>query len=248
MTDTELEAEMARFPMRFTTTVIIGPKPTKSQPVLINTASAVIVDLGNGPVAITCQHVVKEALTRLESNPDSRFQLGGCVVDLRRQLIDQDARLDIATIALSAADVAGILSGEEIGAHVFRPVSWPPARPKEGELVAFGGFPGSLRTVENFDEIEFGTWSSGGTQVDSSSEMQFVSRFNRDDWMVAFGNPAGFSLQDLAGMSGGGVFALRGLHWDLVGVVKEYHENYDAMFFASLAWVGADGKLTQPAV
>lgn len=242
-----LDEQLAKFPMRFTTSVIVGPKPQAGASVTVNTGSAVLVDLGKGPIAITCQHVVAEAMKPLPNGEKKRFQVGGHVFDLNSRLIDQSEELDIATVQVDPKELPLVLNTEEIGALVFKPASWPPEPPKDGDVIAFGGLPGSLRNITDFDEIEFGSWSTGGAIVNSSSDRQFLTHFERENWLVAFGNPHGLNLVDLGGMSGGPAFILRGMHWDLVGIVKEYHEVYDAMFFASLRWVQSDGSILYPA-
>jgi hypothetical protein len=50
----------------------------------------------------------------------------------------------------------------------------------------------------------------------------------------------------LGGMSGGPVFVKRKLYWDLVGIVTEYHENYDTVFFTSLRPIRNDGQIEPP--
>lgn len=234
--------------MRFCKAAIIGPKPRTGSPATVFNGSATLVNLAVGPVAITCQHVVAEALTPTSEGELKLFQIGDAVIDLSSQLIDLNERLDIATIRLAPEQLAQVLLGAEIGTALFQPVDWPPLPPQEGDFIAFGGFPGKLRAALAYDELEFGTWSSGASRVDSSSEFQFVSAFERENWVRAYGDPRGLDLTALGGMSGGPAFVLRGLHWDLVGIVKEYHEMYDSIFFASLRWVANDGSISSPEV
>ena len=61
--------------------------------------------------------------------------------------------------------------------------------------------------------------------------------------MHSFGLPEQSKLEELGGMSGGPVFINRGLYWDLVGLVSQYHEEYDAMFFSKLNAVHSDGTI-----
>ena len=49
-------------------------------------------------------------------------------------------------------------------------------------------------------------------------------------------------------MSGGPAFVNRGLYWDLVGIVSDYHENYDVVLFASAKQIRADGTIEPPLV
>lgn len=202
-----------------------------------------MVQLPVGPVAITCEHVVRSALAAQAQDPDTLFQIGDVIIDLSHQLIALNEHRDIATIRLETSQLAELLKGEEIGTSLFAPVTWPPPRPAEFDYVAFGGFPGALREVTSFQDVVFGTWSSGASKVNSSSERQFATQFERARWEQAYGKQAHLTLSDFGGMSGGPVFVMRDLYWDLVGVVKEYHEAYDAVFFASLASVRVDGTI-----
>jgi hypothetical protein len=238
-----LGEQMTKFPMRFAKAAIIGERPSPDQPIRVSTGTATLVQLNVGTVAITCDHVVREARVARAERPKTLFQIGDAEVDLERQLIDMNPDRDIAVILLSEDQLKIVLKGDEIGSAAFAPVSWPPTRPKQEELVSFGGFPGALREIKSFQDLSFGAWCSGASEVHSSSERQFATRFERSEWERAFGNPDHMGLSQFGGMSGGPAFVFRGMHWDLVGIVKEYHEAYDAVFFAALASVRADGTI-----
>lgn len=238
-----LSEQAAKFPMRFAKAAIIGPRPFLGKPAKVFTGTATLVQLPVGAVAITCEHVVRQALASRAESSETLFQIGDSVIDLEMQLIDQNQERDIATILIAESQLKNVLVGEEIGTSLFAPVTWPPARPTEQDYVAFGGFPGALREIKSFQDLSFGAWSSAASQVHSSSDRQFATRFERERWEQAYGNPIHMTLSELGGMSGGPAFVLRDLHWELVGIVKEYHEAYDAMFFASLASVRANGTI-----
>lgn len=238
-----LSEEAAKFPMRFAKAVIIGRVPSPDFPTQVSTGTATLVKLPIGAVAITCEHVVREALAVRNTDPDILFQVGDAVLDLEKQLIATDQERDIATIRITDAQLEKVISGGEIGASLFAPVSWPPLQPTEQDYIAFGGFPGRLREITSFQDLVFGTWSSGASKVDSSNERQFATHFQRDRWEQAYGTGEHLALVELGGMSGGPAFILRDMHWDLVGIVKEYHEAFDLMFFASLASVRSDGTI-----
>lgn len=115
--------------------------------------------------------------------------------------------------------------------------------PREGEYVAFGGFPGDWRSVKSMDELEFNSWSSGATEISSVSENQFVCKFEREYWVAAIGDDDGIAFSKLGGLSGGPALVDRGLYWDLIGIISQYHEKYDAMFFPLLSAVNIDGTI-----
>lgn len=243
-----LGEKMAKFPLLFAMAAYFGQRPSKSRPTEVRNGTITLADLGKGPLAITCHHVITAYRERRAALQKVIFQIGDVEIDPVDQLIDEDERLDLATIRLTESQVKAITSQGEIGSCVFQPVSWPPPLPKEGEYVAFGGFPGTLRSVISFDELDFGSWSSGASQISSVSEFQFASVFEREFWIQSFGNKHHMDLNALGGMSGGPAFLNRGLYWDLVGIVSQYHETYDTVLFASVRGIYPDGTIGRPPV
>lgn len=243
-----LGKELSRFPLLFVASAIIGNRPSQNRPVEINNGTITLVDLGNGPIGITCHHVIHEYRNRRDVDPTVIFQVGNAEIDPLTQLIDEDARTDLATIRLTDAQVKLIAPRGEIGSCIFQPKSWPPPPLKVGDYIAFGGFPGRLRTVKSFDEVEFPSWSSGASQVSSVSDLQFLSAFEREYWISSFGEKHNMELRALGGLSGGPAFINRGLYWDLVGIVSQYHETYDAIFFSSARSVRHDGTIEKSPV
>ncbi len=239
---------LSKFPLLFAKVAFFGKRPSRSSPGRINHGTMTLVDFGDGPIGITCHHVLQEYRNLREGTSRLVFQVGNVEMDPLAQLIDESQRLDIATVRLTTSQVADITSEEELGSCVFQPRSWPPPLPTQGDYVAFGGYPGSLRSVVSFAELEFLSWSSGASLVSSVSDWQFVSAFEREYWVTSFAARHQLELRDLGGLSGGPAFINRGLYWDLVGIVSEYHENYDAMFFASLRHVRRDGTIDSPPV
>jgi len=223
--------EMSKFPLLFAKAVFFGARPSESRPFKVNSGTVTLADLGGGPIAITCEHVIAEYDDMRRESDEVLFQIGCTEIDPIAQLIDKNARLDLAIIRLTEHQVEAITSEGEIGSCVFKPRTWPPPSLNKGEYVAFGGFPGYLRDVVSFDELEFGSWSSGASEVSSVSDFQFISAFEREFWVKSFGSEHHMNLDALGGMSGGPAFINRGLYWDLAGIIYEYDKNYDAVFF-----------------
>lgn len=243
-----LGEKMAKFPLLFAKAAFFGPRPARDRPSDVNNGTVTLADLGSGPLAITCQHVVSCYRKRLAREKDIVFQIGCVELYALDQLVDEDQRLDIATIRLNDEQVEQITLEGEIGLCVFSPKEWPCPAPEPGEFVAFGGFPAKLRTVRSFDELDFGSWSSGASEISSVSDNQFVSAFEREYWVRTFGLPGLSDLDILGGMSGGPALINRGLYWDMIGIVSQYHEQYDAMFFSILSAVHPDGTIEPPPV
>lgn len=243
-----LGENLAKFPLLFAKAVLFGQRPSRANPAEIRNGTITLVDLGTGPLGITCQHVV-ESYRRLRIEASRPvFQIGNVELDPVRQLVDENERLDLAVIRLTGEQAGAITSEGEIGSCFFRPKAWPCQPPEQGLFVAFGGFPGKLKEVISFDELEFRSWSSGASEISSVSDHQFISAFDRDYWVGSYGNRVNLNLTALGGMSGGPAFVSRGLYWDLVGIVSEYHENFDAVIFSSTSRVQADGTIEPSAI
>lgn len=151
-----LGEKLAKFPLLFAKATFFGQRPSKCRPSEISNGTVSLVDLGEGPLAVTCEHVIAGYMEMAKAHDNLVFQIGSVEINLLEQLIDKNRRLDLATIRLTDEQITSITSEGEIGSHVFRPKVWPPEEAlKQDEFVAFGGFPGCLRTVASFDEYIF---------------------------------------------------------------------------------------------
>lgn len=239
--------ELSRFPLLFSKSIFFGQKPSPKRPTKISSGTISLIDIGNGPVGITCQHIVKEYRSFNKKNDNVVCNVGNVQIDLISQLIDENSEIDIAVIGFTKKQITAITSESLIGSNVFKPSQWPPEPPKKDEYVMFGGFPGFLRTIESFDEIVFSSWSHSGTRIDSVSPCRFISPFDRDCWEISFGVEDNLIyLEQLGGLSGCPAFINRGLRNDFVGVVTDYNENLDSMFFASAQSITTKGLINLP--
>jgi hypothetical protein len=112
---------LGKFPLLFAKAAFFGQRPSRNQPSEFKNGTITLVDLGNGPLAITCQHVIaayRERRTELER---VIFQIGNVDLDPIEQLIDENARLDLATIRLSEKQAKAITSEGKIGSCLFKP-------------------------------------------------------------------------------------------------------------------------------
>lgn len=241
-----LGEKLGKFPLLFAKAVLLGQRPSRTGPVQVRTGTMTFVDLGAGHFGITCQHVIACYRKMRESMEKVIFQIGGVEIDPLSQLIDENTKSDLATIGLTTELARAIGPDGEIGSCVFRPRTWPPPVLKVGDYVAFGGFPATLKRVLSFDELVFGSWSNGASRICSVSDIQFVSKFDREYWVAPFGDEHHMTMTAFGGVSGGPAFIHRGLYWDLVGIVKEYDETYDTVIFASTRALRADGTIEPP--
>jgi len=243
-----LGKELSTFPLLFAKPAFFGQRPSKKRPTEIRNGTIALIDLGNGPLGITCQHVIQGYREYRENHDDVLFNIGNVELDPIAQLIDENTELDLALIEFTGKQIKEITSEGKTGSAVFEPDKWPPELPKKDEFVLFGGFPGSLRVVESFTEIVFSSWSSGASRIDSANENRFISPFEREYWIKSFGEEHHLNLQALGGMSGGPAFISHGLRFDFVGILSDYQENYDAVFFASVQPITQNGQIISPPV
>jgi hypothetical protein len=176
LTDGALGEKLAKFPLLFAKAAFFGQRPSKNRPSKISNGTVSLVDLGDGPLAITCEHVIAGYLDMAKRHDNLVFQIGSVEVNPLEQLVDKNRRIDLATIRLTEEQAKSITSEGEIGSCIFQPKAWPPEPVGRGQFVAFGGFPGYLRTIASFDEYIFGSWSSGASEISSVSEVNLFLR------------------------------------------------------------------------
>jgi hypothetical protein len=240
----DLGRELGKYPLRFAKAAFIGEHPEKGKQTQINNGTITLVDFGNGPIAITCYHVLSAYREMLNKNRRALFQIGNVELDPLSQLIDENDQLDLASIRLTPAQAKDINSEGEIGSCFFKPPRpWPSPSVKEGDFVAFGGFPGLWRERKNFDELVFPSFSSGGCRVASVAENRFAIHFERDYWIKAFDIDKREDLHDIGGMSGGPAFIFRDLCYDFAGLIYEFSPGLDIMFLRPAHLFCKDGSI-----
>jgi hypothetical protein len=241
---TGLRGNLCEFPAMFAKGVLISVADE------FHTATATLVDLGHGPMAVTCAHVIthrksEAAPSYLEMWRDGRalIRVGNVRVS-PSQLAGLDGEVDLATISLSDEQAADLVSEDGIAAQFYRPARWPPDRAKEGESVAIGGFPAEWRQRRSeAREMILRYYGIGATPVTSASERQFGCRFEREGWIWMSRDAELPDLTTLGGLSGGPVFAERHLHRALVGIVKNFREDCDIMLMSHTDWIQEDGSI-----
>ena len=238
-----LGKEMSKFPLRFASSILFGPKPyATSCTSNSNNGTATLVDFGH-PMAITCFHVLDAYRKKLKEDNQIVFQIGNLKIDPLNKIIDECERLDIVTIDLKDENTKKIGDGGEIASCFFSPVSWPPQAIKNGDFVSFGGFPGRWRQHLSQKEVMFDSFSSGACAVASVREDIIVCQFEREYWVHSFNLRSGEELHEIGGLSGAPVFVLRGLHFELVGIIYEFSEAFDLMYVRPSKFIRMDGTI-----
>lgn len=244
-----LGEKLSKFPLLFARAVFFGPRPKDSisGESKINSATATLVDLGSGHMAITCHHVLKSFRQKRAEDENLIFQMGDLELDIEQHIIAESEALDLVTIRVDSAQAKELNGAGEIGSCFYEPPRWPPQCLCTESFVSFGGFPGQLRTVKSFDTLEFPSWSCGASEVSSVSEQAFYSAFDRDYWVVSYGDGTRLDIA-LGGLSGGPAFVDRGMYFEFAGIVTDHQPNYDAMRFTKASYINPDGSFRAVAI
>lgn len=239
--------EFEKYPLKFVTPAYFGARPQPGTQVTVNSGSASLVRLNGQSFALTCSHVLEAYRQRLAEGP-CIFQLGDCELDPMAQLKAEDTGLDYALIGLTEEQGKEIAkSGGPFDGTFFCDLAqWPPGDVKEGDFVAFGGFPGELRKAESFDKLSFGSFSSGAAKVTTTGDDYLVCQFEREHWVTHGFEPEPSTIR---GMSGGPVFAIRHsetgiMTYEFMGHISEFQENYELLAYALIPH---PPKLARPA-
>jgi hypothetical protein len=226
--------EFEKYPLKFAVPAYFGIRPQLGEPARVNSGTASLVRIGGQPYALTCSHVL-EAYRESLAKGACIFQIGNCEIDLLTQLKVEDKKLDYALIGLTEAQGKEISMpvGPFDGKFFCEVDQWPPGDVMIGDFVAFGGFPGKLRKAMSFDELSFGSFSSGASRVASVGEDYLVSQFEREFW-VKHGHEA--EPETIRGMSGGPVFAIRHneesgiMTYEFIGHIYQFSEDFELLY------------------
>jgi len=240
-----LGKEMARFPLSYANSILIGPRPLTTTPPKINSGTVSLIKLDVGPVAITCYHVIEEYRSLLEKDSEIVFQIGNIKLDPIKLLIDENRDLDIVTLSLNEKGIEEQLKDEEMGSSFFKPILWPPNDVQEGEFLAFGGFPGTWRQQPSSREVIFDSFSSGACKVGIVRDDYIQCHFEREYWVQPTKNTPrdSININNLGGLSGSPAFILRSLYWEFVGIVYEYMESFDILRIRPAKFIRKDGTI-----
>lgn len=233
MISSALGDQMAKFPVSFCKPIHFGMPPSRDYPISANSGTASLLKLRDAPLAVTCAHVIEGYRRKLSEDRRCVFAIGNCYLDPLIQLVSEDVAIDAAVIRLTIRQAAEISHGVlGIGGAFFELDHRHPAIVKVGDFVAFAGFPGGLRQVRSFDELNFGSYSSGACRVTDAHGDYLVCQFEREHWIVNYseGEP-----NSLGGLSGGPAFVIRhspsGVqHYEFAGIVYRMHEESESLY------------------
>jgi hypothetical protein len=167
--------------------------------VFVRNGSVFFLDCGQGCIAVTAAHVVDGYRQDLAVHPTLTCQIGhDLIVNLDERLIDLDHQIDIATLRISADEVA------RLGKVVYRGAGkvWPPNPPAKDRGIIFAGFPGRERFFPARNAIVFGLFSLGGIAT-SVSDRDICYQIERTELIDVLGRGIMPENFDMGGVSGG---------------------------------------------
>ncbi len=185
--------------------------------------TAFILDTDVRKFVVTAAHVYRSYLKQKNKNEVDFCQLSKIDFNFEDRLISvpKSKEIDIATFEISEDEI------ELIGANTLRGSnqSWPPPRPKEGNMVVVSGFPGLERLRKEDDYYSFGYYCFN-TPVSTISSRHFGCSFDRKYWKDVLGRGFPPEKYYMGGISGAPAIALikseaEVVSWRLAGVVYE---------------------------
>ena len=121
-----------------------------------HTATATLADLGHGPLAITCAHVLKDFVEPWKAGK-AVIRVGNVRISPSDLIGFAEDGIDLATIRLSDEQAADLVGEDGIQTQLYQPTPsrWPPQSARAGETVGLGGFPGEWRQIRPQTSGEF---------------------------------------------------------------------------------------------
>jgi hypothetical protein len=165
----------------------------------VRNGSIFFLNCGEGCFGVTAAHVVEGYRQDAIDNPSVTCQIGlDLIVDVEDRLIDFDPEIDIATICISADEVARLGKTVYTGAGK----TWPPKPPTKDRGIIFAGFPGRERLFPTPKAIIFGVFSLGGI-ANSISYRDVCYQIERSELIDVLGRGLMPENYDMCGVSGG---------------------------------------------
>lgn len=215
--------------------------PTKDDGDILHNGTICKVDTGKRIIGVTADHVYAEYLKDRATGKPFVCQFGDVTVVPEERLIDHDERLDLATF-----DFSDII--RDRARFVAR--SWPPVRPKVGDPVMYGGFPGYSRTVElEAARARFSFQSVTGLIGDVSAQSIVLNVDYSKLWDADMPEGTVSAIQP-GGISGGPVYhiddAASPFRFELVGFIYEQNDEYRCALARNADLIRSDGTIVHP--
>lgn len=189
-------------------------------------------------IAVTAWHVFDEYRTAKAQQSDIRCQFGATTTEPEKRLIAESEYLDLVTFDMSAVVTAAS------GGLPHAPLIWPTSEVSSGEVLLYGGYPGSLRVEHELTaDLPFQWFAGAPISVTPENIKLYIDREN-------FHQPLrGTSITnvELGGMSGGPVFRLVPAppieRLELVGFIYEYQPSLSLVFARPSHYITEQGHI-----
>lgn len=233
-----LSEEMAKYPLRFCKPVYFGVPPSREHPITINNGTVSLLKRGEEFLAVTCAHVIAGYRRRLAEDDRCLFAVSNCYLDPFSQLIAEDTAVDAAVIRLTAEQADAIIHDSNgIGEAFYEIGTQSPGPVRVDEFITYGGFPGDLREIRAFNELNFGTYSSGSCRIADIHTDYIACNFEREYWIEHFGEP---EPERLDGLSGGPAFLVQHgtanvISYKYIGMIYLIHPQSETLYIRHAA-------------
>lgn len=195
---------------------------------ILNNGTICYLNTGTAEIGVTANHVLDEYLGHLARYGDVAVecQFGSSTISPEKRVTAQHSRLDLATVSVPEVFVT---AGNRNPKTQHKPLKWPPAKARIGELVLYGGHPGTLR-VDNVRTADLPfQWVMGGVSDVSYESIVLEPDFETLTWLNP--EPGETFNRDFAGMSGGPVFRVIDqplVRIELIGFIYLFVVDVDA--------------------
>lgn len=223
--------EDAKYPMRFAAPCFFG-NPSYAHTDISN-GTVTLIRFKDEKFGLTAAHVIDEYIERKSNDGNLQLHIGGHQVSLDDILFDKDQSKDICVLYLDEYEEAGFSMNGGVPTEFIDVKNTEIDPPEAGEFLLFGGYPGDLRRIVSHNELNFGTMSSGGTQIEDVSIDQLLCQLRITEATFAYSERK-IPAAPFGGLSGGPVFVRRTSNtgivtFPLIGTIFEYGETMDIL-------------------
>ena len=79
--------------------------------------------------------------------------------------------------------------------------------------------------------------------IESISETKISFQFKRQSWLINKGSSDPAKIENWGGISGAGVFMIRGLYPELAAITFEYNEAFELLYCTRTDFINYDGTI-----
>ena len=242
-TDENLALELVKFPLMFCKACFFGnPSETNGK---INNGTITLIKSRGKRYGITNAHVIDFYRERLLKEPNLTFNIGSSEIKIEESIIDINRDLDLCTIALEKYSDDFLDSQSEIPCFFFEIDDFSLSGLKEGDSILLGGFIGDWKTRVAPDNVQFESYSIGGTETTEITSRSIRCELLFDTKKIALNNFDRSEPENYGGLSGGPVFLDKTLDsgitvFKLVGIIYEYMPIANSILIKPISFIQED--------